>query len=190
MTQPSSTHFGINVTITDWIPVSSIPSSDSSEHDRFNDTYGKTGVYQVALTEDIESIGQALVHPKIGYTGKSYNIHTRTYNIRQPSGSHGAGRYIRQNGYCKEKDVKVRYVYTSPGDYANLERKIHDQSFEKYGYRYAWTDASAGNDGTYSQLLELLTKLTIEEIFDIIPVLKQLAIQKNAENFLERLNEL
>jgi hypothetical protein len=60
----------------------------------------------------------------------------------------------------------------------------------RYGYRFAWTDASAGIDGCYSQLLELSKKLTTEEIFDIIPILKQLAIQKNAENFLERLRDL
>lgn len=183
-------HFGIPVVITDWISVSKIPSTNSSEQDRLNDLYGRCGVYQVALTEDIESIGQALVHPKIGYTGKSKDILTRTYDIRQPAGSHGAGRYIRQKGYCKEKEVKVRYIYTSQEDFSKLEKKIHDSTFEKYGYRFAWTEASAGNDGVYSQILDLSNKLTIEEIFDIIPTLKQLAIQKNAENFLERLKDI
>lgn len=190
MNSCEKTYFNIPMTITDWMPVSKIPSSGSSEQDRLNDMYGRSGVYQVALTEDVESIGQDLVHPKIGYTGKSKDILTRTYDIRQPAGSHGAGRYIRQNKYCKEKDVRVRYVYTSQEDYTNLEREIHDESKNRYGYRFAWTDASAGNDGTYSQLLELSNKLTVEEIFDIIPVLKQLAIKKNTENFLERLNEL
>ena len=190
MTNRPNTHFDISTTITGWMPVSKIPSSGSSEQDRLNDLYGRSGVYQVALSEDISDIGDSIVHPKIGYTGKSKDILTRTYDIRQPAGSHGAGRYIRQNGYNKETDVKIRYLYTSSEDYTNLERLIHEQSYLKYGYRFAWTDASAGNDGTYSQLLELSKKLTVEEIFDIIPVLKQLAIQKNAENFLERLNEL
>lgn len=190
MSQETNVHFGMSVLITDWIPVSKIPSSGSSEQDRLNDMYGKFGVYQVALTEDVESVGRDLVHSKIGYTGKSKDILARTYDFRQPAGSHGVARYIRQNKYCKEKDVRVRYIYTSQEDYANLEREIHDESKNIYGYRFAWTDASAGNDGTYSQLLELSNKLTVEEIFDIIPVLKQLAIQKNTENFLERLNEL
>lgn len=186
----TSIHFGIEVITSPWIPISKIPSSGSSEQDKLNDLYGRSGVYQVALSEDISDIGDSIVHSKIGYTGKSKDILTRTYDIRQPAGSHGAGRYIRQNGYNKETEVKIRYLYTSPEDYANLEKEIHDQSLSKYGYRFAWTDASAGNDGTYSQLLELSKKLTVDEIFDIIPVLKQLAIKKNAENFLERLNEL
>ena len=184
------THTGIQVVLTDWVSVSKIPSTGSSEQDRLNDMYGKSGVYQVALTEDIESIGQSLVHPKIGYTGKSKDILARTYDIRQPAGSHGAGRYIRQNGYNKETDVKIRYAYTSSEDCSKLEKNIHDECTNEYGYRFSWTEASAGNDGCYSQLLELSNKLTVEEIFDIIPVLKQLAIQKHTDNLLERWKDL
>jgi hypothetical protein len=191
MANTSITYSGIEITsISPWIPVSKVPSNGSREQESLNERYGKSGVYQVALTSDIEEIGDSIVHPKIGYTGKSKDIITRTYDIRQPAGSHGAGRYIRQNGYDKDTDVKVRYIYTSSDDCASLEREIHEESRKKYGYRFAWTSASAGNDGVFSQMIELSNKLTVDEILDIIPLLKQLAVQKNSEEFLERLKEV
>jgi hypothetical protein len=191
MTNTNLVYSDIEITaISEWIPVSKIPSSGSKEQETLDEKYGKVGVYQIALTSDIEEIGDALVHPKIAYTGKSRDIITRTYNIRQPSGSHGAGRHIRQQGYDKDADVRVRYLYTSADDFSNLERTIHEETKKKYGYRFAWTAASAGNDGTFSQMMELSNRLTSDEIIDIVSLLKQLAIQKNAEEFLERLKEV
>ena len=191
MANTNNAYFGIDITeISSWIPVSKIPSNGSKEQDVLNEKYGKAGVYQVALTSDIEEIGDSIVHPKIGYTGKSKDILTRTYEIRQPSGPHGASRYIRQNGYDKDTEVRVRYIYTSVDDYSSLEKEIHYESQKKYGYRFAWTKASAGNDGVFSQMIDLSNKLTADEILDIIPLLKQLAVQKNTEEFLERLREV
>lgn len=176
--------------VSPWIAIDHIPSNGHKNYDAMNDKFGTVGIYQVALTSDIEEIGDELVHPKIGYTGKSKAILSRTYDIRQPSGSHGAGRYIRQQGLNKETDVKIRYVYCSEDDYTGLERSIQEETQSVHGYRFAWTTASAGNDGTYSQMVELAKKLTVDEIFDIIPMLKQLAITKNQEEFMERLNEV
>jgi hypothetical protein len=119
MTNTNLVYSDIEITaISEWIPVSKIPSSGSKEQETLDEKYGKVGVYQIALTSDIEEIGDALVHPKIAYTGKSRDIITRTYNIRQPSGSHGAGRHIRQQGYDKDADVRVRYLYTSADDFS------------------------------------------------------------------------
>jgi hypothetical protein len=191
MTDTSTTYAGIEITaISPWIAISRIPSKDSKEQEALNEKYGKIGVYQVALTSDIDDIGNNIVHSKIGYTGKSRDITTRTYDIRQPAGSHGAGRYIRQNGFDKKTEVKIRYLYTSADDYTSLEKAIHDDTKKKYGYRFAWISASAGNDGVFSQVVELANKLTTDEIIDIIPLLKQLAIKKNNEEFLERIREV
>ena len=81
-------------------------------------------------------------------------------------------------------------IYTSEEDYSDLEKAIHKDSQDMFGYRFEWTTASAGNDGTYSQVIDLCNKLTVDEIFDIIPLLKQLAITKNQEEFMERLKEV
>lgn len=177
-------------TVTPWIPVDKIPSNGHKDYDSMNEKFGTVGVYQLALSEDIDDIGEDLVHPKIGYTGKSKSILSRTYEIRQPSGNHGVGRYIRQQGLDKSTGVKIRYIYTSEEEYSDLERQIHKDTKDTYGYRFAWTTASAGNDGTYSQVVDLANKLTVDEIFDIIPLLKQLAVQKNHQEFMERLSEV
>lgn len=175
---------------TPWIPINNIPSNGHKDFDIMNEKFGTVGVYQVALAEDIDEIGDNLVHPKIGYTGKSKSILSRTYDIRQPQGTHGAGRYIRQNNIDKTTGAKIRYIYTSEEDYSDLEKAIHKDSQDMFGYRFEWTTASAGNDGTYSQVIDLCNKLTVDEIFDIIPLLKQLAITKNQEEFMERLKEV
>jgi len=179
-----------SITVSPWIPVDKIPSNGHKDYDAMNDKFGTVGVYQVALTEDIDDIKDSLVHPKIGYTGKSKSILSRTYDIRQPAGTHGAGRYLRQNNINKSTEAKIRYIYASEEDYSDLEKLIHDETKNQYGYRFHWTTASAGNDGTYSQIVDLANKLTVDEIFDIIPLLKQLAMTKNQEEFMEKLSEV
>jgi len=173
-----------------WIPISKIPTKDTADFLDLNEKYGTCGIYQVAETKYIEEIGNEVIHDKIGYTGKSGSILQRTYDIRQPKGTHGAGRYIRQNDLCKEAEVKIRYIYTSSEDYKSLEDYIHHETTRNYGFRFAWKDASQGNVGVYSQWLELSKRLTADEILSGIPNLKELAIEKNMEEFQERLNEV
>ena len=177
------------VAVTPWISVDQIPSDGNKNRDVMNEKYGTSGVYQVAMAEDLDEIGSDLVHEKIGYIGKSKDILTRTYSIRAPKGSHGAARYIRQNNLDRS-EVKIRYLYTSPEDHALLEESLHKQMNDVYGYRFAWTEASAGNDGNYSSILDLAKRLTSDEILDIIPALKEIALNKNQEEFLNRLSEV
>ena len=182
---------GFNITyVSKWIPVSEIPSNGNKVRDRLNEAYGKSGVYQVAERKDIADIGDNLVHAKIGYNGKSGDILSRTYDIRQPKGSHGAGRYIRQNDICKETEAVIRYVYCPLDEISDLEKSIHDETFKLYGYRFAWVDASAGNAGAFSQFLELAKKLSKDELLDSIASIKQIAREKNEEEFEQQLSEV
>lgn len=175
--------------VTPWISVDQIPSDGNKNREAMNEKYGTCGVYQVALAEDIDEIADNLVHEKVGYIGKSKDILTRTYSIRAPNGDHGAARYIRQNDLDRS-EVKIRYLYTSPEDYALLEESLHNEMNSEYGYRFAWTDASAGNDGNYSSILDLAKRLTSDEILDIIPALKEIALNKNQEEFLSKLSKV
>lgn len=167
--------------ITDWMPVSEIPTDRQVKYRIMNEAHGSVGVYQVALTKDTVSIGKELVHSEIGYTGSSKNVLGRTYNIRAPKGSHGASRYIRQAGLDRENDVCIRYVYTSEAKFIDLENAIFDLTNKKYGYRFKWTDASAGTSGKYSQMMDYAASLTSGELIDALTELKEMIIQKAKE---------
>lgn len=169
--------------VSDWIRVSEIPTGRSIKYNSLNETYGTVGVYQVALTKDIEEIGSEFIHEKIGYTGKSYDVLGRTYSIRAPKGSHGASRYIRQMGYDRENDVCVRYLYSNDAKVTDLENTIFDLSVKKFGYRFQWSDASAGTSGKYSQMMDLASGLSSAELINAIMEFKELAIEKSQEEF-------
>ena len=173
---------------TPWIPASQVPTKPE-EIEKLAELFGTSGVYQVALTEDLEDIGDNLVHERIGYTGKSTNVVGRTYVIRMPSGDHGASRYIRQNNLSRETDVKIRYLYTD--DQSVLERGLHNMTKALHGYDFQWRDASGGTDGVYSQVLDLSEKhLTTDQILDMIPELKKMAIKKNQQEFMDKIREV
>jgi len=172
--------------ISDWIPVSQIPTARSTAYNMMNEKYGMVGVYQVALTRDVEEISQELIHEKIGYTGKSSDILGRTYNIRAPKGSHGASRYIRQLGLDRDTEVCIRYIYCPETKYTDLENKIFSDTLEKFGYRFLWTDASAGTSGKYSQMIDLASDLSSEELLSAIVEIKELAIEKNQLEFIKK----
>lgn len=173
---------------TPWIPVADVPTKPE-EIEKLAEMFGTSGVYQVAMSEDIDEIGDDIVHEKIGYTGKSTNVVGRTYVIRMPSGDHGASRYIRQNNLDRKTDVKLRYLYTE--DQSTLERGLHNMTKEKFGYDFKWREASGGTDGVYSQVLDLVEKyLTTDQILDMIPELKKFAVKKNQQEFMDKLREV
>lgn len=175
--------------ITDWFPISEIPTEKNPLYNKMNEKYGMCGIYQVAFKNDLDKIGTNLIHGKIGYTGKSENILNRTYSIRTPSGSHGVTRYIRQNNIDRSR-VYIRYVYCSESDVSNLENKIHTKSKEKFGYTFEWIEASAGSNGRIHLILDEGKKLTSEELLYIISEYKKLAIEANTKEFLEKLEEV
>jgi hypothetical protein len=176
--------------VTDWFPVSKIPTEKNPLYDEMNDRYGLHGIYQVAFKDDIDSIGDNFVHEKIGYTGKSEkSILNRTYSIRTPSGGHGVSRYIRQNNIDRSK-VYIRYVYCSEADVTSLENKIHSKTKDLFGYTFEWLEASAGSNGRTHLILDEGKRLTSEELLYIISEYKKYAIEANAKEFLEKLEEI
>ena len=167
--------------ITDWMPVSEIPTDRQAKYRIMNEAHGTIGVYQVALTKDTTAIGKELIHPEIGYTGSSKTILNRTYNIRTPKGSHGASRYIRQAGLDRENDVCIRYIYASEVKFLDLENTIFDLTNRKYGYRFKWIEASGGTSGKYSQMMDYAASLTSGELLEALTELKEMIIQKARE---------
>jgi hypothetical protein len=182
-----------NITIkhlTEWFPVSEIPTEKNPLYNELNEEYGLHGVYQVAFKGDINDIGSELVHKKIGYTGKSEkNILKRTSTIRIHSGGHGVSRYIRQNGIDRST-VYIRYLYCAESDAAFLESAIHSETKKLHGYTFEWLEASAGTNGRVHLLLDEGKRLTSEELLYIISEFKKFAIEANTREFLEKLQDV
>ena len=174
--------------VSEWMSVSEIPTNRSLKYHTMNMAHGTVGVYQVALTDHIKEIGSEFIHEKIGYTGKSFDVLSRTYSIRAPKGNHGVSRYIRQTSWIRENDVCVRYIYSSQEKLADLENAIFDLSVKKFGYRFKWLGASAGTLGKYSQIIDLAAGLSSTELIDAIIVFKQLATEKNQEEFTMKMS--
>lgn len=184
-----------DITITNktgWMPIDdrSAPTKDSKLYDELNDKFGTSGVYQVALTTDVDEIGDELIHDKIGYTGMSKNILGRIYSIKAPSGRHGVNTYAKSNNIDKEKDLRIRYLYTAPEDADPLEKAIFKETLEAFGQRFAFTEASGGNAGNYTRFIDDANRLTVDELLEAISEIKKIAKFKNNEEFALRLEEL
>jgi hypothetical protein len=108
----------------------------------------------------------------------------RTYGIRQPGGGHGASRYMREHNLDRQK-YYVRILYTN-ADPKDLEREIHDASEKKFGNRFKWKEASAGNDGNLSKVLDILNKLSTEDLLTVKGNLKDAYLKRSEEEALQQ----
>ena len=165
--------------VIDWMPVMEIPTAQS---DKFNKLGGEMcGVYQFALAENIEEIGDAIVHEKIGYNGLSKkNLLGRTYGVRAAKGKHGVRHYCDQFGIDRNK-VVVRYLLTAtPDDAQALETWVHRQTeaTASHEYKYAWIEASGGLDGATTYIMSLISELDSIDIQNIVMEARQMGIDK------------
>jgi hypothetical protein len=171
--------------VSEWLPVSKIPTFGSSEERAMVERYGQTGVYQVAHVEDLDNINEHIIHESIGYTGKSITLFNRTYGIRAPKGSHGVNRHIKQNGWSKDTEVFIRYLFpTNPEDYTALEDWIHTNTKNMYGYTFAWRQSSEGTDGSYSKAQDMLEQLSYHELLNLGPFIKSL-LQDKGKKYID-----
>lgn len=170
---------------TEWFPASSIPSGGTTAFTERNELYGTAGVYQVIHSKDIDAINSTIIHKDIGYTGMSGSILGRIYDFRVPSGSHGAARFCRQNNIPVEQRY-VRILYTEK--YRDLERAIHEETNKQFGYRFKWIEASAGNTGKKSMIIDYAESLSSDEIIETIIVLKEIGMRKVQEEWIAKIN--
>ena len=170
--------------ISDWRSVEHIPSGNSLAEKELNKKYGLPGVYQFCHVDDIEEVGDELVHESIGYIGQSKDIVNRTYTVRMPSGNHGVNRIIKQRQWNRG-EVYVRWLFCETP--VELENYLHSKMKNQFGYSFAWREASDGTDGIYSRALDALEGLTYEQYCDIIVFAKNKARETR---ILETENEL
>lgn len=176
------------IAISEWRKVSELPSTPARQT-ALDEEFSKFGVYQVAEEADLELIGDNIVSPHIGYTGKSSNIHDRTYAIRRTANSrtatsHGAGVFIRKN--LDIDNCYVRCLYTDENSYAALEQEIQQETLKQFGYTFKWREASGGADGNYTNATVLVEKLSNEERKNLIHYIQELIAADLLAEFMSR----
>jgi hypothetical protein len=174
--------------VSEWRKVSELPST-TARQEELDREFSKFGVYQVAEEADLELIGDDLVSPHIGYTGKSETIHSRTYKIRMTANSrtataHGAGIFIRKN--LDIDNCYVRCLYTDDKNWASLEKQIQEEALKQYGYTFKWREASGGTDGNYTNATVLVEKLTNDERKNLILYMNELIKEDLLAEFMSR----
>lgn len=145
------------ISMLDWQPLTWFESRNSRKVAENKSKYGTCGVYLVSTKDNLTS---NLIDSTIGYVGKSGNIFSRVYDIR--GGEHGARKYITSKGINPE-DVYVKILFTEEEGQSLLERLIHEENQKNFGYRFAWREASGGNDGALTRILSDIDKLENEE---------------------------
>jgi hypothetical protein len=178
--------------VSEWRKVSELPST-AARQQSLDDQFSSAGIYQVAVLDDIDKIGEDLIHEDIGYIGKSSNIHDRTYHIRLTANSktggsvrHNLGRFIRQSKEIDIANVYVRYLYCVPGDENSLEQAFHSEMNTQFAYTFKWREASAGKDGDYSMATLLVSKLSNDDRKKLIGYIED---QIKEDLFLEYMND-
>lgn len=175
---------------TNWICLADIPSPDTNVGETFWGQFSdyESGVknpciYQVAHANDIDTIGNVLIHEKIGYTGKSSDARGRVYDLR--TSSHTCGKYRKQVGLeLKELYVRVYFCKDNTAS-TELERDIHNLTEQATGTRFAWMLASSGNAGAVTKVVAELEKMDLEQLKEITLTVKQIVQNKLYETFLD-----
>ena len=158
-------------TKTEWQPLVDAVGRANKRYVDLVEKYGAHGVYQIIHKDNLTN---EIIDANIGYIGKSTNIFDRVYGIK--IGKHNCCNYIRHNNYDRS-DVYVRYFFTDIGNETTLEDALHSEMSKQFGYRFAWKEASAGNDGAMLRIYEAIDKIeSIEELKNISKYIDDKAI--------------
>ena len=141
----------------DWQRLDTIFNPMSKRMTELIETHGSNGVY---IATRGEHKCDDLISPNFGYIGKSKSIFGRVWCMK--TNKHNACNYIKHNSITND-DIWVRFLFTEPGNEARLEQILHDRMKEKFGYTFAWREASAGTEGSMLRIYELIDKLTNRE---------------------------
>ena len=187
--------------VTDWITAEDVPTMSNPEYKKLVKKWGKFsgpseptgnsihGCYQWAHVKDIETIGDDLIHKDIGYIGTAKrNIIDRTRAVIAPKGAHPI-KMILSSGQITMEDLRVRYVIT-PSDpdsveaktAVNLEKHLHNEMNDNFGYRYKWVEAQLSRDNQHNYVLKNFRELTYPKAKMILPQLIEITKQLGAEH--------
>jgi hypothetical protein len=156
---------------SEWIPLKDLPSFNTQKYKEMI-LDGQEGCYIVALKEHTDEIDRTnFISDKVGYIGKSGDVVSRTSNIRATVKStatavyHGLGSYIKNRlDKTPFDNYVVKYLYTTKEqDNGKLENELHRAMVDKFGYPFAWREASGGKDGRMERIAGDLMSSTDEE---------------------------
>lgn len=155
----------------DWRPLMGFGSRNSRKAAEETALHGSCGVYLVSTKENLTD---DIINANIGYVGESYSIFYRIYDMK--GGKHGVRKYLKSKS-IDPNDVYVKLLLTEEGFDADrksvkLEKLIHEEHVNQFGYRFSWKEASEGNDGATTRIMSEIDKLEDEDdlrsIYDYI----------------------
>lgn len=162
----------------DWQPLLTFDSKNSRKISENKEKHGSSGVYLVALKEHLTN---SLIDSNIGYIGKSKNIFRRVYDIR--GGEHGVRKYLNMKNISPE-NVCVKLLFTRENEENVLETRLHDEHLKRFGYKFAWKEASGGNDGVITRILSEIDKIESEDdLLKIVEYTEERAVSLYLENW-------
>jgi len=96
---------------------------------------------------------------------------------------------ILSSGQITMEDLRVRYVIT-PSDpdsvqaktAVNLEKHLHNEMNDNFGYRYKWVEAQLSRDNQHNYVLKNFRELTYPKAKMILPQLIEITKQLGAEH--------
>jgi hypothetical protein len=165
---------------SDWIRLRDLPGSQNGKWAKMIED-GKLGVYLVALDTDVQEIEKnGFLSEKNGYIGKSSDVVMRTSCIKATVNSksnivyHNAGLYIKNRIDKVPLDrYVVKYFYCDKEEtLTEFESAFHAAMNEKFGYSFAWREASAGKDGKLEQLINALSTLSDDDKIQLHKVIR------------------
>lgn len=168
----------------DWQSTNDLPSTNTKTHKEMLTELGQgnllPGVYLICHKEDVDSIGEAIIHDSVGYTGKGKDVIKRTNSIKAPLGAHPVRAYRTQQGWDPE-EVYIKYLLTkTEKDAHDLEKEIHAEykTLRKSEQPHGWAEASLGGDGHILRVRDSLNKCNTTELKQLIPEIKQMIMEK------------
>lgn len=181
---------------SEWIRLKDLPGSQNGKWAKMCED-GKVGVYLVALDSDIQEIEKNnFVCDKNGYIGKSNDVIMRTACIKATVNSksnivyHNAGLYVRNrlDKFPLDRYV-VKYFYSEEDKVGEFENTFHSMMNEKFGYSFAWREASAGKEGKLEQIINALATLSDDDKISLHRMLREEVKDIIFQRHLDELDE-
>lgn len=181
---------------SDWIRLKDLPGSQNGKWAKMCED-GKVGVYLVALDTDIQEIEKNnFICEKNGYIGKSNDVIMRTACIKATVNSksnivyHNAGLYVRNrlDKFPLDRYV-VKYFYADEDKVGEFENAFHSMMNEKFGYSFAWREASAGKEGKLEQIINALATLSDDDKISLHRMLREEVKDIIFQRHLDELDE-
>ena len=172
---------------TDWHPLTSaVGGVGMRKFSDLREDYGTTGVYQVAHKDNLPD---DLVDANIGYSGKASNVFLRPNGIKTKKGKHQCRVYLSSKG-IDISDVCIRFLITESGKESDLEALIHSETEAKFNYRFAWREASGGQDGAMLRILDMIDKVeNLDDLKSIAKAARDRAIEVFTNDWLSEEEE-